>query len=265
MEMEHDTDKPEEVRDVSKTSEKAERESTISDDSKQTDWGKAREISHEHDIHPSEVEGLEVVDPFGIDLGDGEILTAKGVEQKCAADRIRESAISSTEMQPPVSASRMMRIAEEEHDHPTRWKGWPPKCNYFLDKVMHDSGMPMPWKAGLPPRSWEMNLLLDQNKSFTKVWNTDFSDVEVAHRRFATFEMKPGDLVVWDVPDEVVKGGISHSAIATGSRKIIYAGSQVPGNNGCGHCDVRAFTGTVENPTQYRAPTVIYRYKNMTK
>lgn len=180
-------------------------------------------------------------------------------------DQVKEVADSS-ELPPPVSASKMMEVAKREHDHPTRWKGPPPKCNQFLDRVAHEAGMRLPWKPGHPPRSFEMNDKLAKDPNFKKVWKTDYSNEDKSIVDFQSFQMKPGDLIIWDVSIRDDKtGGISHSGIATEGRKIIYAGSATPGGNGCGHCDIKYFTGTPKEMTDYGPPTAIYRYKNMTR
>lgn len=134
----------------------------------------------------------------------------------------------------------------------------------FVDKVTHDAGMRVPWKAGSPPRSFEMNALLEKSKDFERVWQADYSNEALSLENFQTFEMQPGDLVIWGVPDSVVKGGISHGGIATSGRMIIYAGS-AESRNGCGHCDIINFTGTPVNPLNYGPPTGIYRYRHMTR
>lgn len=57
-------------------------ESTINDDRQQKTWEKAFTDGRVNDPHPSEVKGLPAVQSsFGIDFGDGRILTAKGPTQ----------------------------------------------------------------------------------------------------------------------------------------------------------------------------------------
>ena len=55
-------------------------EATITGTDKQQTWQDAFKLGHEHDQHPSEVEGMPalVQSSFGIDFGDGSVLTAKG-------------------------------------------------------------------------------------------------------------------------------------------------------------------------------------------
>lgn len=61
---------------------KSTQESTINDSEKQKTWGKAFKEPRINDPHPSEVKGLPAVQSsFGIDFGDGRILTAKGPTQ----------------------------------------------------------------------------------------------------------------------------------------------------------------------------------------
>lgn len=65
------------------TDTKTKQESAITDENQQKTWQKAFDQSHENDPHPSDIKGLPVVQSsFGIDFGDGQILTAKGVEEK---------------------------------------------------------------------------------------------------------------------------------------------------------------------------------------
>ena len=247
-----------EVKERTESPQKARQESAIGNNSNQNAWGTANEISHKNDIHPSEVEGIKAIDSFGIDFGDGAILTAKGLASR-DGDSVRESKEESSKEKslPAVSTEKMMQIAEKEHDHPTRWKTPPPKCNLYLDTVASSAGMKLPWKSGHPPTSGDMNRLLEKSGDFDQVWKTDFSDDHLSLENFNMFEMRPGDLVIWDTPD------VSHSAIATAARTVIYAGSATA-KNGCGHCDIKYYTGDKE-PTNYGAPTAIYRYKNMTK
>lgn len=62
---------------------KASQESTISDKDNQKTWDKAFTDGRVNDPHPSEVKGLPAVQSsFGIDFGDGRILTAKGPTQE---------------------------------------------------------------------------------------------------------------------------------------------------------------------------------------
>jgi len=62
---------------------KTKQESTIIDGNRQKTWQEAFEQGHLNDQHPSEVQGLPVVQSsFGIDFGDGQILTVKGLEKK---------------------------------------------------------------------------------------------------------------------------------------------------------------------------------------
>lgn len=257
-------DRKQETQETNKTPEKAGRESSIADNSKQDTWGLANKQAHKNDVHPSEVNGIKAIDSFGINFDDGSVLTAKGFDSPDKTKEVIE--VSAKEGLPPaVSTKRMMDIAKAEHDHPTRWRPPPAKCNMYLDKVTGDAGMRVPWKHGNPPTSADMNKALSKSKDFEQVWKTDYSDEATSLQNFQYFEMQPGDLAIWDVPlREDGTGNISHSAIATGSRRIIYAGS-AKAKNGCGHCDVTGYTGTPDEPLDYGPPTAIYRYKNMSK
>jgi len=58
-------------------------EVTITGSEKQETWHDAFAQGHANDQHPSEVQGIPAVQSsFGIDFGDGQILTAKGIEEK---------------------------------------------------------------------------------------------------------------------------------------------------------------------------------------
>lgn len=201
------------------------------------------------------------------DLAEQSITTSNKDTRQIALkdnDLDQTSEVADLKPSPPVSTSKMIETARREHDHPTRWKVPPHKCNQFLDKVAHEAGMPLPWKPGDPPRSFQMNDLLNKSKDFDRVWQADYSNPNLTFETFKFFQMQPGDLIVWDVPANVYAPyGISHSGIATADRQIIYAGSE-RSKNGCGHCDIKYFVG-YEEPTNYGPPTAIFRYKNMQK
>lgn len=68
---------------LAQTDTKTKQESTITDESRQKTWQQANTQGHSRDQHPSEIELPALVQSsFGIDFGDGQILTAKGIEQK---------------------------------------------------------------------------------------------------------------------------------------------------------------------------------------
>ncbi|MBP7862729.1 hypothetical protein KA183_13675 [bacterium] len=68
---------------LAQTDTKTKQESTITDESRQKTWQQANTQGHARDQHPSEIELPALVQSsFGIDFGDGQILTAKGIEQK---------------------------------------------------------------------------------------------------------------------------------------------------------------------------------------
>ncbi len=69
------------------TDTKTKQESTITDEKRQKTWQEAFDQGHENDLHPSDVRGLPAIQSsFGIDFGDGQILTAKGIEEKKQTD-----------------------------------------------------------------------------------------------------------------------------------------------------------------------------------
>lgn len=246
---------------LAQTDTKTKQEATITDDNRQKTWQEAFDQGHENDPHPSDIRGLPAIQSsFGIDFGDGQILTAKGLEKK-------EYPFKNNLSIQYVSAENLFKIAIEEHNHPTKWMHDPPLCNLFLDTVARKAHVPLPWDAKHIPRSGGsggMNEQLSKSKDFDKVWSTDYSNRMLSLQNFQYFELKKGDLIVWDVPDSIEKGGISHCAIAGENRKVIYAGSD-QSSNGCGYCDIVYFTGTMKLPMSYGTPTAIYRYKHMTK
>ena len=68
---------------LAQTDTKTKQQSTITDENRQKTWQQANTQGHARDQHPSEIELPALVQfSFGIDFGDGQILTAKGIEQK---------------------------------------------------------------------------------------------------------------------------------------------------------------------------------------
>lgn len=266
------TDKPDskriEAQESTRTSEKVGHDGVIGDNTGQKTWGTASDIAHQNDQHPSEVQGVKAISSFGIDFGNGAVLTAKGLEGDNQKE-YEEVSSKDSSLPPPVSRKRMMEIAQHEKSHPTKWQSIVGKCNQFLDKVASDAGMRLPWKPGNPPRSGGLGGMrekLDKSPDFEKVWKTDFDNLEGSLEKFMHFQMQPGDLVIWDVPKSAAPpDGLSHGAIASGAREIIYAGSKEKGGNGCGQCPIKYFSGEPGKRLNYGAPTAIYRYKNMTK
>jgi len=256
-------------------SDAAKSEGRFTDGDKQDVWNKTQE-GHKLGEHESAtMTALTEADRAQVQTGGYEKFEIVGLDEPenvqlamKEGELIQEVTDSAAALPPRVSTRKMMEIAKREHNHPTRWKSpeGQGKCNKFLDKVAHEAGMKLPWKPGVPPRSFQMNELLAKDTDFEKVWNTDYSDESLSLENFQYFEMQPGDLVIWKVPpSKDYPGGISHSAIATDKRKIIYAGSQVEGGNGCGHCDVKYFSGEPGAPKSYGSPSTIFRYRNMVK
>lgn len=68
---------------IDQTDSRTKQESTITDENRQRTWQQANTEAHAKDQHPSEMELPALVQSsFGIDFGDGQVLTAKGIEQK---------------------------------------------------------------------------------------------------------------------------------------------------------------------------------------
>lgn len=84
---------------LAQTDTKTKQESTITDENRQKTWQEAFDQGHENDQHPSEVQGMPalVQSSFGIDFGDGQILTAKGLEKKTVSPEQKTVSIGKTD------------------------------------------------------------------------------------------------------------------------------------------------------------------------
>ncbi len=132
-----------------------------------------------------------------------------------------------------------------------------PKCNLFIDAVMHDSKLPRPWvETGLQGCD-TMNDQLARDPRYEQVWSTDYSNYQMAYENWDYFEPRPCDIFIWSTNKAV------HSAMSDGDGKLYYAGSA---NNasGTGHVTTESFTGKFPKAeTNYGPPTSVYRYKKL--
>lgn len=67
---------------IEKNSSPVKLECTVTFTDKQQTWQVAFDSAHQNDPHPSEVEGMQAVESFGIDFGDGTLLTRNGIEKQ---------------------------------------------------------------------------------------------------------------------------------------------------------------------------------------
>lgn len=81
----------------------------------------------------------------------------------------------------------------------------------------------------------------------------------ITRKNWQNFATHPGDIVIWNRPDN----GVIHTGVADGHAGLYYAGARDPSKHGFGHTKIEYFTGPIEQPTNYGAPTSVYRYERL--
>jgi hypothetical protein len=123
-------------------------------------------------LTPAEVKALNPM-PFGIDMGDGTVVSA---DKTLIAQANKENPQISA---PAVSGARLIEIAGRLGDDKHRWESTTTgKCNQFVDAVFRNADVPMPWDGAHVPDYHGMNLALDKecqmtNPAWKKVYSYD--------------------------------------------------------------------------------------------
>lgn len=131
-----------ESRQLAHTEIKTKQESTISTNDRQKTWQDAFDQGHQNDQHPSEVHGLPAMQSsFGIDFGDGQILTAKGLEKKAEAPEQKSITIGKTDYPSENVISR----------------DWGATLKKGLDRAIQSLQHPDLIHAEMPPEGGDLN------------------------------------------------------------------------------------------------------------
>jgi hypothetical protein len=222
-------------------------------------WEETCQISkiYEHARNAQRSEHLPP-DPFG-DI-DSQALAFKSSEKK-AVNPSDSPIPTKVDQMLEVHAGKVVQVEELLSKDNHRWqveaKPEGPKCNAFLDGVMHDSGMPRPWAKTGVPVCREMQAQLEKDPRYEQSWSTDYQNYYNSYGAWIKFQLKAGDICLWNTD-------LTHGAIADGKGGLYYAGARAShSRNGCYHAPVTYVTGTVEAATNYGPPTKVFRYKGL--
>jgi hypothetical protein len=158
---------------------------------------------------------------------------------------------------PSVTENKVCAVAEKLGHDKHRWtpaaapQG--PKCNLYVDAVMHDSGMPRPWSDKGVPLCIDMQQQLSRDSRYSEVWSTDYKDYGLSYQLWAKFDLRPGDVCLWNT------NLVTHGAIAVDNKYFDYAGAR----EGFKRVATDFVTGTDTAPTNYGPPTKVFRYNGM--
>jgi len=201
-------------------------------------------------------------DPFG-DI-DGQLLALKNNERNPLKNSENQSTAKETAVNylPTVTASKITQVEKHLSTEPHRFKEDTnpagPKCNVYLDALMHDSELPRPWADKGVPLCLDMQGQLSKDPRYEEAWSTDYNDYKSSYALWARFQQKPGDILLWNT------NIVTHGAVADGTGSLYYAGAgEKHTSNGCYHAASTYVTGTVEAPTNYGPPTKVFRYKGV--
>jgi hypothetical protein len=208
-------------------------------------------------LTPEQIKALKPM-PFGIDMGDGTVVSADKT-------LIAQAKIETPQMSAPaVSGAHLIEIAEKLGDDKHRWESTTTgKCNQFVDAVFRDAGVPLPWDDAHVPDCHGMNLSLDKecqktNSPWQKVYSYDVNHAADSDQRFTHYDPKNGDIILWDKAwgDKWVQ----HAGIAVEPYDIKYAGARDepkhPPKHGVGKTNIYVLTGG----KPFGSPSSVYRY-----
>jgi hypothetical protein len=207
-------------------------------------------------LTPGQIEALKPM-PFGIDMGDGTVVSA----DKTLIAQAKETA---QKYVPAMSGAQLLEIAERLGNDKHRWESTTTgKCNQFVDAVFRSAGVPLPWDSAHVPDCHGMNLALDNeckntNSPWKKVYSYDVNHAADSDQRFTKYDPENGDIILWD------KGWgdkwVQHAGIAVEPYDIKYAGARDephhPPKHGVGKTNIYVFTGG----KPFGSPSSVYRY-----
>jgi hypothetical protein len=162
-----------------------------------------------------------------------------------------------------VPGGEVVQRADELGDHPTRWKQSPespsPKCNLFVNAVLKDCGVAMPWDSEKPPdvQGMDKHLATEAQKpdgNWECVYSYDSKHDKQSRESFPTMKAHDGDVAIWNNPQTV------HAGILTAGNEILYAGSESEkARNGFRRGPITDFT----LDPQYSVPDHVFRSKQV--
>jgi hypothetical protein len=211
-------------------------------------------------LTPAEIQARKPK-PFGIDMGDGTVVSA---DKTLIAQANKEAA---QKYAPAVSGARLIEIAEKLGHDPQRWEQTKlspsPKCNQYVENVLRDASVPFPWKPGQTD-CHGMRLALDKevqspNAQWDKVFAYDEKHGLKSDQEFTNYKPNDGDLMIWD--GRWGNKYVQHVGITTAPGDILYAGSvSRSAPHGWRHGKIVDFT---QSRDDYGCPTAVYRYRRL--
>ncbi|HEY9678568.1 MAG TPA: hypothetical protein V6C76_11195 [Drouetiella sp.] len=172
---------------------------------------------------------------------------------------IEENIKAIKEKYPVGNPDRIVFIAAELGRDPERWKSpdGNGRCNVFVEAVLKEAGVKLPWTEGCATAQGMMNAMLKDKSNFDIAYKFHGENNEQFHQKYVP---QNGDIIVW------YKGGVEHIGIVgrtdDGRGIILTAGVHEKGptghRNGYALYNLDFYT----NSPNYGPPSYVFRSKH---